>query len=95
MYFFLGFNTEFFFHDSWVVYSFFGDSAFDIGMQCLKSYYRTFTRGAMLTDNEKKVNNALKKAHITIEKNYAMIGNIFRICNSTKSFKLAKKSICN
>lgn len=40
----------------------------------------------------KKVNNALKAARITIEKNYAMIGNVFRICYSTENFKLAKKN---
>ena len=81
----------FFFSGRWVVYSVFGDSAFDIGMECLKSYYRTFTRGAELTDEERRVNHALKAARITIEKNYAMIGNIFRICQSTEGFRLAKK----
>lgn len=44
----------FFFSGSWVVYAVFGDSAFNIGMQCLKSYYRTFTRGGQLSDDEKK-----------------------------------------
>ena len=52
---------------------------------------QTFTRGAGLTDEERRVNHALKAARITIEKNYAMIGNIFRICQSTENFRLAKK----
>ena len=82
----------FFFSGAWVVYSIFGDSAFSIGVECCRSYYRTFTRGGQLSEEEKKVNNALKAARITIEKNYAMIGNIFHICESPEAFKLAKKN---
>ena len=82
----------FFFSGAWLVYSVFGDSAFSIGLECCKSYYRTFTNGGQLSDEETKVNHALKAAWITIEKNYAMIGNIFRICESPEASKLAKKN---
>ena len=81
----------FFYSGGWVVYALFGDSAFDIGMDCLRSYYRTFTRGGQLTEWEKRVNAAYKAARITIEKNYGQNANIFQVCNSPDNFKLAKK----
>ncbi|KAL7524503.1 hypothetical protein ACHAXR_002236, partial [Thalassiosira sp. AJA248-18] len=67
----------------WILYSVFGDGAFSLGKVCIQSYYRAF-QGAPLTDEQTKCNNAMKAARITIEKNYGMTSNIFRICNCTE-----------
>jgi hypothetical protein len=41
-----------------VIYSVFGDSAFNLGMQCILGYYRSFQAGGELSDSEKKCNSA-------------------------------------
>lgn len=81
-------------HDggAWLYYSVFGDGAFNIGKQCIQSYYRAIGAGGQLSDEEKKCNNAMKAARITIEKNYGMTSTIFRICNSREGFKLAQNN---
>ncbi|KAL9189077.1 hypothetical protein ACHAXT_011567 [Thalassiosira profunda] len=75
-----------------VYYGVFGDTAFNLGMECVQSYFRAYGAGAQLTDAQKKCNGAVKAARITIEKNYAMKANLFRICNSKEGLKLAKKN---
>ena len=69
------------------MYSVLGDSAFSIGPECYRSYCRIFAQGAQLLEEEKKVSNALKAARIAMEKNHAMIGNIFCIFESPEAFK--------
>ena len=74
-----------------VLYSAFGDSAFNLGMQCIQSYYRSFGAGGELSDSEKKCNAALKSARISIEKSYAMVSNLFEICTNLDGYKMAKE----
>lgn len=73
-----------------VYFAVFGDGAFSLGLQCIQTYFRSFGVGGVLSDDESKCNNALKAARITIEKNYAMVSNIFRICKSVEGLKLAQ-----
>ena len=66
--------------------------SFSLSMQCIQSYYQAFGAGAQLTAEQQKCNKALKAARITIERNYAMVSNIFRICSSKEGYKLAKRN---
>ena len=75
-----------------VYFGLFGDTAFNLGYECIQSYYRAYGVGAQLSDAEKQCNNVVKAARITIERNYGMTSTIFRICNSKEGFKLAKKN---
>jgi len=75
-----------------VYYGVFGDTAFNLGLECIQSYYRAYGAGVQLSAAEQKCNNAIKAARITIEKNYGMTSNIFRICSSKEGLKLAKKN---
>ncbi len=74
-----------------VLFSAFGDCAFNLGHQCIQSYYRTFGAGAQLTDAQKRCNAAMRSAHITVEENYAMVSNHFRICEMRDGYKLQRK----
>ncbi len=67
-----------------IYYAVFGGCAFFINKKCIQSYFRVFGAGGMLSPNQQKCNKAMKAAHITIEKNYAMVSNIFCICNSVE-----------
>ena len=76
----------------WVYFAVFGNGAFGLGVQCIQSYYRAFGAGGQLNEDRRKCNNVMQAARITIEKNYGMIGNIFRICHSIEGSKIAKKN---
>jgi hypothetical protein len=49
----------------------FGDSAFNLGLQAIQSYYCKFNRGAKLAWLQARCNKAMKLATIAIEKNTA------------------------
>jgi hypothetical protein len=74
-----------------VLFNVFGDLAFNLGHQCIQPYYRTFAAAAQLTDAQRRCNAAMRSAHITIEKNYAMVSNLFRICAEKDGYKIAKE----
>ena len=63
-----------------VFYCAFGDSAYNLGLECIQSYYREFNRGAGLDDARARCNAAMRSARITIKKNYGMVSTNFRIC---------------
>jgi hypothetical protein len=46
----------------------FGDSVFNLGMQCIQSCYREFHHGAELEDAQLKCNSAMRAARIPIKK---------------------------
>jgi hypothetical protein len=74
-----------------VLFSAFGDCAFNLGDQCIQSYYCTFAAGVQLTDAQKRCNAMMRSACITIEKNYAMVSNLFSICATRDGYKIAKE----
>ncbi len=47
----------------------FGDSAFNLGLQCIQSSYREFYRGAELDNARSMCNAAMRAARIPIKKN--------------------------
>jgi hypothetical protein len=51
-----------------VLFCAFGDSAFNLEMQCIQSCYREFCRGAELDDARLKCNAAMRAARIPIKK---------------------------
>jgi hypothetical protein len=55
----------------------FGDSAFNLGMQCIQSCYHKLRHGAELDDARLKCNAAMRATRIPIEINYKMVSNIF------------------
>jgi hypothetical protein len=75
-----------------VLLSAFGDSAFNLGHQCIQNYYRAFAAGALLIYEQKRCNAAMRSVRITIKKNYAMVSNRFCICTTKDSYKIAKES---
>ena len=44
-----------------------------------------------MTDAQKQCNAAMRSARITVEKNYAMVSNLFRICEMRDGYKIAKE----
>jgi hypothetical protein len=74
-----------------VLFSAFGDCAFNLGDQCIQSYYRAFAAGVQLTNAQKRCNAVMRSAHITIKKNFAMVSNLFRICATRDGYKIAKE----
>jgi hypothetical protein len=54
--------------DAEVYFCSFGDSAFNLGLQCIQSYYRKFNHGAKLNFPQTKCNEAMRSARILIEK---------------------------
>ena len=76
-----------------IFYSAFGDSALNLGMQCMQCYYREFMAGVELDAARSKSNAAMRSARIVIEKNYAMVSIFFpsfdqlREIKSQKSFR--------
>ncbi len=74
-----------------VLFSAFGDCAFNLGDQCIQSYYRAFVADVQLTNAQKQCNAAMRSVHITIEKNYAMVSNLFHICATRDGYKIAKE----
>ncbi len=53
-----------------VFYSAFGDLAFNLGMQCIQSYYRDFAGAAQLDGARRKCNASMRAARVTVEKSY-------------------------
>jgi hypothetical protein len=45
----------------------FGDSAFNLGLQCIQSYYRKFNHSAKLDWLQAKCNKAMRLARIAIK----------------------------
>ena len=79
-----------------VLVSAFGDCAFNLGYQCIQSYYRAFGAGVQLSDEQKQCNAAMRSARITAEKNYAMVSNLFRICETRDGCKNCKgNALCH
>ncbi len=74
-----------------VLFTVFGDLAFNLGHQCIQSCYHTVAAAAQLTDAQRCCNAAMRLARITIEKNYAMLSNLFRICAEKDGYKIAKE----
>ena len=50
-----------------VLFSVFGDGTFDIGKRYMQSCYKSFG-GVPLSDEERRINNAMKAARITMKK---------------------------
>jgi hypothetical protein len=73
-----------------VLFTAFGDLTFNLGHQCIQSYYRAFAAGTQLTNGEKKCNATMRSVRITIKKNYAMVSNLFCICAMADGYKIAK-----
>ena len=44
-----------------------------------------------MTDAQNRCNAAMRSARITVEKNYAMVSNLFRICSNKDNYKIAKE----
>ena len=44
-----------------------------------------------MTDAQKRCNAVMRSARITVEKNYAMVSNLFRICETRDGYKIAKE----
>ncbi len=74
-----------------VLFTAFYDFAFNLGHQCIQLYYRTFAAAVQLTDAQRQCNAAMRLVRITIEKIYAMVSNLFRICAEKDGYKLAKE----
>ena len=70
-----------------VFYSAFGNLAFNLGMQCIQSYYRDFAVAAQLDGAQRKCNASMRAAQVTVEKSYAMVSNPFHICGSTEGLR--------
>jgi hypothetical protein len=70
------------------LFTVFGDLAFNLGHQYIQLYYRTFAAAAQLTDAQRCCNAAMRLARITIEKNYAMVSNLFHICAEKDGYKI-------
>jgi hypothetical protein len=51
------------------MYSGFGDSAFNLGLQCIQSYCPEFTAGAQFDAGLAKCNTSMRGARIVIGKN--------------------------
>jgi hypothetical protein len=75
-----------------ILFCAFGDSAFNLGMQCIQSCYCEFHRGAELEDSRSKRNTAMRAARIPNEKNYGMVSNLFRLCAAKEGSKIAKRN---
>ena len=45
-----------------------------------------------MTNAQKQYNATMRSARITIEKNYAMVSNLFCKCTTKDSYKIAKES---
>lgn len=73
------------------LYKALGDGAFSLGLQCITSYFRAIGRHFQLSDYEEICNHVLKRARITIEKNYGETSCIFRVCAMKENYKLGKK----
>lgn len=58
-----------------VLYAVFGDSPFAFYSEGILYYYQRSNAEVPLTDNQNCVNFLLKRAGITIEKNYGQLGN--------------------
>jgi hypothetical protein len=54
-----------------VIFSGFGDSPFNLGLQCIQSYYKEFHCSAVLDGARAKCNEAMRSARISIKKNTA------------------------
>jgi hypothetical protein len=74
-----------------VLFSAFGDCAFNLGHQCIQSYYQAFEAGAQLTNAQKRCNAAMRSARITVEKNYAMVSNLSAFVRRGMATKLQRK----
>ncbi len=72
-----------------VYYSEFGDIAFNLGLQCIQSYFKNY-KGAELDAAQGKCNSSKKTVRIAIEKNYAQVSNGFCICCLKEGSKIAK-----
>ncbi len=44
-----------------------------------------------MTNAQKRCNTAMRSARITVEKNYAMVSNLFHICSNKDNYKIAKE----
>ena len=44
-----------------------------------------------LTNAQKRCNAAMRSVRITVEKNYAMVSNLFCICSNKDNYKIAKE----
>ena len=76
----------------WIKYSAFGDGAFGLRKECIQSYYKSYGAGAPIMADQERCNHAMKAARLTIEKNYGMTSNIFKICVVPDECKLAKRN---
>jgi hypothetical protein len=76
-----------------VLYTIFGGLVFNLGYQCIQLYYHTFVAAAQLTDAQRRCNAAMRLARITIEKNYAMVSNLSRICAEKDGYKIARNAV--
>jgi hypothetical protein len=74
-----------------VLFSAFGDCAFNLGHHCIQSYYRAFAAGVQLTDAQRRCNAGMRSARVTIKKNYAMVSKLFYICTMRDGYKIAKE----
>jgi hypothetical protein len=61
-----------------VLFSAFGDCAFNLVHQCIQSYYRAFGAGAQLTDAQKRCNAVMRSACITVEQDSAPARDEYR-----------------
>jgi hypothetical protein len=70
----------------------FSDSAFNLGLQAIQSYYRKFNRGAELNWPRARCNKAMRLVWIAIKTNYGMVSNLFCICYTTEGSKILKRN---
>ena len=76
-----------------VKFGVFGDKAYNIAdNDRVRSYYVETADGPPLTGDQIAVNRAMKSARMTIEKNYGMVSQIFKICHQEGELKLAKSN---
>ncbi len=74
-----------------IIFSVVGDGAYNIGLPCISSYFRSFVGGVDLNADEDFCKRHARSARVTIEKNFGMVSNLFCICNMRGANKLAKK----
>jgi hypothetical protein len=68
----------------------FGDSIFCGLLQYITTYYRALVP-KVLTAKEVKINASFRAAWMPIEKNYGLTNCVFRICDTTRGYQLAKQ----
>ena len=69
-----------------------GDGAYGCNLRCIRSYLTSRAGQPPLTDEQKRVNKALKYCRWTIEWSYGRISRDFEICANPKHNMIGKRN---